>query len=220
MDGAPDRLAGLTIEEFSNRLASAEPVPGGGSASAIVASFAASLLAMVANLSAGREKYAAFAATHARALEAAERGRARLLQLADDDAAAYARFSAALKLPRETDDQQRARAERLHVAAREASEVPLEVVRECAALLDQIDSLAGRSNLNAASDLEVAARLAAAAARGAAANVLINLPSVGDERFAGWATAEVDGLLEAAERDMLAVSRVVAAGHLREPEVA
>ena len=43
-------------------------------------------------------------------------------------------------------------------AAREASEVPLAVVRECAGLLDQIESMAGRSNLNAASDLEVGAR--------------------------------------------------------------
>lgn len=218
MDGAAGRLAGLTIEEFSRQLASGEPVPGGGSASAIAGSFAASLLAMVANLSVGREKYAAYSETHARAAAAAEHGRQRLLQLAEDDAAAYARFSAALKLPRETEDEQRERRERVQSAAREASEVPLAVARECAILLDQLEAMAGRSNLNAASDLEVGARLAGAAARGAAANVMINLPSVGDESYAGWATAELGEVLETVERDMLSVSRIVARGGLREPD--
>lgn len=220
MDGAPDRLASLTIDQFSTRLASGEPVPGGGSASAIVASFAASLLGMVANLSADRPKYAQFAATHDQALTIGERARVRLLQLADDDAAAYGRYAAALKLPRETDEQQAHRATALKASARAASEVPLSVVRECAILLDQFDSMAGRSNLNAASDLEVGARLAAAAGRGAAANVMINLPSVGDERFTGWATAELDGLLETIERDMLNVTQRVKGGGLRDPEPA
>jgi methenyltetrahydrofolate cyclohydrolase len=218
MDGAPDRLAGLTIDEFSARLASGEPVPGGGSASAIVASLAASLLAMVANLSGGRAKYEAYASTHARALAAAEAARRRLLDLADEDATAYGRYAAALKLPRETEAERERRAEALGTAAREASEVPLTVVRECALLLAHLEAMTGRSNLNAASDLEVGARLAAAAGRGAAANVMINLPAVGDARFAGGVTAELDGLLETIERDMLSVSRRVRGGELRSPE--
>ena len=78
--------------------------------------------------------------------------------------------------------------------------------------------MAGRSNLNAASDLEVAARLAAAAARGAAANVLINLPMVGDEHYAGAATAAVDGMLDSIERAAAIVAEIVGGGGLREPE--
>lgn len=218
MDAATGRLASLTIDEFANQLASGEPVPGGGSASALVAAFAASLLAMVANLSVNRPKYALYESTHTRALHAAERGRRRLLELADEDAAAYGRFSTAMKLPREVEEQQQARTAAINTAAREASEVPLAVVRECAVLLDRLDAMAGRSNTNASSDLEVGARLAAAAARGAAANVRINLPSVGDERFAGWATAELDGLLNTVERDLLNVVQLVAGSGLREAE--
>jgi formiminotetrahydrofolate cyclodeaminase len=80
--------------------------------------------------------------------------------------------------------------------------------------------MAGRSNLNAASDLEVAARLAVAAAHGAGANVMINLPMVGDESYAGGVTAELNGLLSDIDRTLANVSELVAGGELRDPEQA
>jgi formiminotetrahydrofolate cyclodeaminase len=218
VDGPSDSLAGLTLSEFSDRLASAEPVPGGGSASAIAGSFAASLLAMVARLSVDRPRYAAYQMTHARALATGERGRTVLLELADADARAYAGFAAARKLPKETVDEQSLRDDRTRVAARAASEVPLSVVDECARLLDDLTAMAGRSNLNAASDLEVGARLAAAAARGAAANVLINLPMVDDEGYATTTTATLQGMLERIDRNASTVAEIVGGGGLREPE--
>jgi methenyltetrahydrofolate cyclohydrolase len=220
MEGSPASFADLSLSEFSERLASDEAVPGGGSASAVAASLAASLLAMVARLSLGRPKYESFAATNQRALDAAERARPRLLRLADEDAQAYAGFSAALKLPKETDEEREARSEAMRRAARAASEVPLTIARECAALLDQIESMAGRSNVSAASDLEVAARLAVAAARGAASNVLVNLPHVGDQRFVGITTAEVGELMHDVERIVSQVAQRVARGGLRDPEPA
>src|SRR5205814_5824634 len=110
----------------------AEPVPGGGSASAIAGSMAAGLLAMVSRLSTDRPKYADYALTHARALSIAESARAQLLDLADQDATAYAAFMAARKMPHDTDEQQRARETASRTAARQASEAPLEVVRACA----------------------------------------------------------------------------------------
>jgi formiminotetrahydrofolate cyclodeaminase len=213
-----DSLAGLTLTDFSDRLASAEPVPGGGSASAIAGSFAGSLLAMVARLSVDRPKYAAYQKTHSRALATGERGRTVLLELADADARAYAGFAAARKMPKETDADQQARDEATRVAARASSEVPLSVVGECALLLDDVVAMAGRSNLNAASDLEVAARLALAAARGAAANVYINLPMVGDEEYAAATTATIEGQLNTIERNAAMVSEIVGGGGLREPE--
>jgi len=197
--GVSHSLAGLTLAAFSDRLASAEPVPGGGSASAIAGSFAGSLLAMVARLSVDRPKYAAYQKTHGRALATGERGRTVLLELADADARAYAGFAAARKMPKETVEDQAARDEATRVAAKASSEVPLSVVGECSLLLDDIAAMAGRSNLNAASDLEVAARLATAAARGAAANVYINLPMVGDEDYSVATTATIEGLLNRIE---------------------
>lgn len=220
MAASGNALASLTLVEFSDRLASAEPVPGGGSASAISGSIAASLLAMVARLSLDRPRYEPYRSTNERALEAAEAARRRLMDLADEDARAYAGFSAARKLPHETPEQVAARDRATQTTALEASEAPLAVVRECAALLEETAALAGRSNLNAASDLEVAARLAAAAARGAAANVFINLPMVGDERYAGATTAELNGLLRDIDRTLAKATQRVGRGTLRAPEEA
>ena len=204
----PDETYGeLTLDDFTTRLASAEPVPGGGSASAVAASIAGSLLAMVAGLSTGRPKYAAYQRTIERALAAGQHARTRLLALADEDAAAYQAFGAAMKLPRDTEDAQTARTSAAQTAALGASEVPMDVVRECHALIHEVEALAGRSNLNASSDLNVAALLAEAAARGAGANVLINLPMIGDEQRAGGMTAIWTGTCARSARPLPACAR-------------
>ena len=216
MDGEP--LSRLTLSEFSERLASAEPVPGGGSASAFVGSLAGSLLAMVARLSLNRPKYEPYSATAERAREAGDRARGRFLELAEEDARAYAAFAAARRMPRESVEETEAREAASRIAARAATDVPVAVVGECVRLLDEISAMAGRSNLNAASDLEVAARLAAAAAHGAAANAMINLPMIGDERYAGATRATIRGMLNDIDRTLATVSQTINRGGLREPE--
>jgi formiminotetrahydrofolate cyclodeaminase len=207
----------LTIAEFVRRLSSAEPVPGGGSASAIAASLAASLVAMVASLSEGRPKYAAHAELHARVGPAARRLADQLLVLADDDAAAYAGFAAALKLPRESDAERALRTTATQEAARAAAEIPLRCVEACLEVVVLAESLAGRSNVNASSDLNVAALLAEAGGRGAAANVLVNLPSVGDQAWAGEARVRVDDLLRTLGHIAAQTREVVQGGEAREP---
>jgi formiminotetrahydrofolate cyclodeaminase len=216
---AAPRFGSMTLDGFIELLGSATPSPGGGAASAVAASCGAALVAMVASLSQGRPKYAAHEALHA---QAAERGRAlaaRFLDLADEDAAAYAGFARALKQPRETDDERAARAAALAAAAREAATVPMEIVEACVELVSLAEALVGRSNVNAASDLNVAAMLGEAAARGAAENVIVNLPSVGDDTYAAQATSRVKLLLDDVETLASATRSAVLSGEIREPLV-
>lgn len=213
----PQRFRDLSLDTFVDRLASAEPVPGGGSASAVAASLGAGLVAMVAALSEGRPKYADHATTHASVGVHGRELADRFLALADDDAAAYAGFSAALKMPRETDEEKAARSAALRTAARVAAEVPLACVEACLELVAAAQSLAGRSNVNASSDLSVATLLGEAAARGAAANVIVNLPSVGDEAFSAAMTARVDDLLSEIGTLAMATRAIVASGQARGP---
>lgn len=209
-------FADLTVGEFNERLASAEPVPGGGSASAVAGSLAASLVTMVAELS-KRPKYMEHASLHG-AVEATGRDlAARLLRLADEDAASYGAFAAALKLPKETDEERATRSAAMRTAARGASEIPLEVLQACFEVVLAAESLAGRCNQNASSDLTVATLLAEAAAKGAAANVRVNLPSVGDQTWATEVEARVTDQLADIARVAASCRSVVASGGLRGP---
>ena len=207
----------LTLAQFGAKLASSEAVPGGGSASAAAASLGASLVAMVATLSQGRPKYADHAGLYEVAIPAAERLARQLLDLADEDAAAYAACALALKLPREAFVDKAYRDEQVKATARVAAEVPLRCVERCHEVLVLADALAGRSNVNASSDLRVAALLAEAAGHGAAENVLVNIPLIGEDDWTRAAQARVAELLTRISALKDGVHDVVASGERRDP---
>jgi formiminotetrahydrofolate cyclodeaminase len=193
---APPSFRDLTLGDFAERLASPEPVPGGGSASAVAAALGASLVAMVATLSQGRPKYAEHAALLEAAAPAARRLAAELLELADEDARAYAACAIALKLPREAFADREYRDQQVRATARVAAEVPLRCVETCREVLALAEALAGRSNVNASSDLRVAALLLQAAGHGAAENVLVNIPLIGTDEWTQATERRVAELLD------------------------
>lgn len=212
-----NRFRDLTVAQFVDQLSSGEPVPGGGAAAAIAGSLGAALVGMVANLSEGRPRYAEHAALHARAIPAARELQDRMLALADEDAAAFAGYGAAMKLPRETDEEKALRAAAIREAALGATLSPLKTVEASLEVVALAEELAGRSNRNASSDLEVAALMSVAACRAAAANVFINLPSLGDETRARELFERTEALADAVERLAAETREVVRGGAVRDP---
>jgi formiminotetrahydrofolate cyclodeaminase len=211
------RFRDLTVADFVQQLASGEPVPGGGAAAAIAGSLGAALVAMVANLSEGRPRYADHATLHARAIPAAHELAERMLALADEDAEAFAGYGAALKLPRDTDAEKAARTAAIRSAALAATLSPLKVVEASLEVVALAEELAGRSNRNASSDLEVSALMAVAACRSAAANVYINLPSIGDEDRAKQLFERTETIADAVERLAARTRELVRSGEARDP---
>ena len=117
-----------------------------------------------------------------------------------------------------TEQETEAREAATRDAARIATKVPLDVLRACQAQVELVDRCAGRTNLNVAGDLEVAALLLDSAARAAAVNVRANLPSIGDEGYASAVKAEVDQRLQQVQGTADRARERVTKGTLRKPE--
>ena len=191
-----ERITELPARELIERLATSEPTPGGGSASALAGAMGAALVRMVVALSSGRPGAAESEPELTEIAVAAANCQSELLNLAELDAAAYDAVVKARRLPKETDLERQARSVQVAAATREATRAPMQTARVADTVLDLAERLAPIGNRNAVSDVGVAALLAAAAIRGAALNVRINLPYLdADEPLRDEAAAEVDPLL-------------------------
>jgi formiminotetrahydrofolate cyclodeaminase len=209
-------LAELTVRDLTERLASHAPTPGGGSASALGGSLAAALVEMVCELTVGRPEYEAVDPVARQIGSAAGELRTALLAAAEEDAVAYDAVAAARRLPRETDEEREARKAAIGEASVAATEVPLRVARLAMDVLDLAARMAPIGNRNAISDAGVAAVFAAAAARGAAFNVAINLPSLPADHAlrvdGGRRLAEMEAQVAERETEALAAVRQRIAG--------
>ncbi len=186
------------VRQFTDELASAAPVPGGGAAAALTGALAAALVSMVCHLTLGRPRFAAVAAEVQAILERSEAARTRLLHLIDADAAAYSAVAAALRQPRTTPEEKAARAAALQTALRQATEPPLAVARTAAEVLELAAPLVEKSNPSVLSDVGTAALLAEAALEGAILNVEVNLASLDDPAFVTSIRQETDRLRQTA----------------------
>ena len=193
-------LTAMTVGQYIELLASDAPAPGGGSASALCGAQGAGLVAMVAGLTVGRAKYADFEQDCRKAADEAGRLQKELLAAIDCDTEAFNGVAAAMKLPRETDAQKAERKNAIAEATLIATQVPLQTMRLARAALDVCQSIVGRSNPNAASDLGVAALNVLACVRGAQLNVLINLGGVRDEQMRECFRAESETIEAEAAR--------------------
>jgi formiminotetrahydrofolate cyclodeaminase len=197
-------LVDRSVRDLIAAFASADPTPGGGSASALASAVGASLLQMVASLpktrSGSDQERAALAAT---AVELAELRR-QLVDAIDADTAAYDQVVAAYRLPTASPDEQQARKAAIQRALRAATDIPLGVMRLSALALQQAEAVAACGHGAAASDAGVAVALLRAGLHGAAFNVDINLGGLSDatyvERVRGDRARLATGAALSAER--------------------
>jgi len=196
--GVTYMLRDLALSVFSQSLASEEPAPGGGSASAAVAAMGASLMVMTCNLTIGRERFRDAEGDLLESREELESLRVWLLAAVDRDSAAYEDVTAAFRMPKATPEERAPRGEAIQTAMRKAAEVPMDVAHRCSRALDLGVVVAELGNPNALSDTGCGARFLEAGMRGALYNVGINLASIKDEEYVQAMSADARALLDRA----------------------
>jgi glutamate formiminotransferase / formiminotetrahydrofolate cyclodeaminase len=185
LEAKEGRLA-LMARPFVDAVAAPTPTPGGGSVAALAGALAAAVGQMVAGLSRKKKAQLMVADKLSEALDNMRRIAEELTQAIDRDADSYDLVLAAFKMPQGDDGQIAAREEAIQAATRGAAEVPLQVADRTVTLFERLGQLAAIAAASMKSDLEVARLMAAAGAKGALANVEINLDGIKD---AGYVTA-------------------------------
>lgn len=199
-------LRKLTVEGFINETASSSPAPGGGSIAALNAASSAALITMVANLTLGKEKYAAVEGDMKEVAAKAGALKDDFLALIDEDSNAFNKIMAAFKLPKDTDEAKKARSAAIQEATKGAALVPFKVGQKANELFALAEEVITKGNQNAITDGAVAAMNARAAVRGAFLNVKINLGSIKDGLFVEdlqKKMAEIENEVDAREQALL-----------------
>lgn len=183
-DEGQDKLIDLTLEGFAQKTASESPAPGGGSVSAAVGAFGASLGTMVANLSSHKrgwdERWKEFS-------DWAEEGQhiqERLLYLVDEDTRSFNGIIDAIRLPKGTDEEKAARKAAIQAATKYAMQVPFDILKTAFKAIPLMEAMVEKGNPNSLSDGAVGALCLQTCMEGALFNVKINAQDLEDKTFA------------------------------------
>jgi len=196
LEAAKDgKLAGLA-RPFLDAVATPSATPGGGSVSAFAGALAAALGQMVAGLSRKKKSQAGYADQLSAALDEMRRIAEELSEAIDRDAASYDAVMAAFKLSQGDAQETRQRQEAIQKATRGAAEVPMNVATRAVELFERLGQLEGIAAASMRSDLQVARLMAEAGARGALANVEINLEGLTDVAYVTSMRVKVSALRE------------------------
>lgn len=206
-------MKNMTIEAFAQLTASNEPVPGGGSISALAGALAAALAEMVAGLTIGKKKYAEVEDEMKAVVAPMRKLQEQLLLDIQRDSESFDLYMQALTLPKETEEEKAARTAAMQEGLKAAVKVPLSVANAAYEILPVAELMVNKGNQTAVTDALVATMLARTAALGALFNVKINLQSIKDEAFVAETSKKVEALERKTvdfEKKILAATEVAA----------
>lgn len=188
----PDSLAAMGVTKFADLLSTDSPAPGGGSVAALCGALSGALSAMVCALTHGKKGYEKDYAEMERVSVVGQRLKEEFLADVDRDTEAFNRVMDAMRMKKKTDAEKEARDRAIEERTKEATRIPLGVLRRTMEAAGIARIVGEKGNRNSASDAGVAALAARTAAEGAYLNVIINLAGIKDRDFAEAARGEAE----------------------------
>lgn len=186
----------LSCEGFVEALSSKAPAPGGGGAAALVGAIGAGLGDMVGGFTVGKPKYADVESQLVELMLDADDLQAHLLALVEADAQAFMPLSAAYGLPSATDEEKAHKAQVLEACLRDATAVPLDIMRACARAIELCKRFAALGSSLVISDAGCGVTLCKAALQAASLNVFVNTRLMADRVHAEACNAQARELLD------------------------
>jgi methenyltetrahydrofolate cyclohydrolase len=181
-----------SIQTFLGELASKSATPGGGSAAALIGAQGAALVSMVCNLTIGKPKFAEVEAEMQEVLGKAETLRSQLTELIKADIDVFNRLMSKYALPKESDEEKAIRSAAIQDILKDATEVPIQCVHACVAVIQLSKIAAEKGNPSAVSDAGAAVMAAYAGLKSSELNVYINAGSLKDKAYAEAKLSELE----------------------------
>lgn len=201
-------IQAMTVEDYLQSAASASPTPGGGAVAAMTAASAVALIEMLANVTVGKKGYEDVQERMQGILQNLPDLRMRFFSLANEDARVFDQFMTVLRLPKDTEEEQAYRKERIQEAYKAAAMVPFEIGQLAFSLFQIAEQVIRYGNRNAITDGIIGAINARAAVKSAFLNVKINLKGMTDSAFVEKLTlkmAEIEETLDQEEARLIAL---------------
>ena len=177
----------MSVADFTNEVDSNSPAPGGGSVSALASDIGVSLARMMAHLSFEKKKFEQLDEKTKEEFKARfdKLGEIRkeLSTLVDKDTESFNEFMKAVKMPKETEEQNKLRAKAIQEATIFSIEVPYKTASLSLEALRLLDFLIKNGNQNAITDIGVGTLMLSAGMEGAILNVKVNLGQIKDKQI-------------------------------------
>lgn len=194
------KLVDLTLVGYVDEVRGENPAPGGGSVSAYAGALGVSLTQMVGSLTIDKKAFLEVPDDKKEEMKKLQSKlcaiRKELLEIVDTDASSFDDVMKAFKLPKETDEEKKARTEAIQSGYKKALEIPLRAAELCLEAMKKQYIYAQYGNKNAITDVGVGTLLLQSGIEGALFNVLINVKSIKDESYRNMIIEKVNSLMK------------------------